>query len=169
MRHMTHLLLLCAVAAAVPLAVSDPAPDSRGAAFPGWPTELDGVPLEPRATPARDARFLAGFPGRVATFAAGSREVVMRWVATPTRRLHPAVDCYRAVGFATRPLPARRDELGRRWGCIEASRGNARVRVAARIVDADGASFSDVSSWYWAALLGKSRGPWWAYAVIEPA
>jgi hypothetical protein len=27
----------------------------------------------------------------------------------------------------------------------------------------------DASSWYWAALLGKSSGPWWAVTTIEVA
>jgi hypothetical protein len=166
-RHLSVFLIVCVTAAVVPLLDPDPSPAITDATFPGWPAELDGVPLEPRATTSSDARFLTAFPGRVGCFAAGERNVVVRWVAIPTRRLHPAVDCYRALGFATRPLPALRDHQGSRWGCMEASRGPSRARVAERIVDADGVSFSDVSSWYWAALLGRSRGPWWAYTVIE--
>jgi hypothetical protein len=167
-RHLTVFLLLGVIAGAVPLLLPDPSPASTDATFPGWPSELDGVPLKARPMTASDARFLASFPGRVGCFDAGGRDVIVRWVATPTRRLHPALDCFRALGYATGPLPALRDQQGRRWGCIEASRGATRVRVAERIVDTDGVSFSDVSSWYWAALLGRSRGPWWAYTVIEP-
>ena len=28
-------------------------------------------------------------------------------------------------------------------------------------------SWTDVSSWYWQALLGKTHGPWWAVTVTE--
>ena len=31
----------------------------------------------------------------------------------------------------------------------------------------EGGSFCDVSAWYWAASLGRTRGPWWAVTVVE--
>jgi len=29
-------------------------------------------------------------------------------------------------------------------------------------------AFTDASSWYWSALLGRSDGPWLAWTVFEP-
>jgi hypothetical protein len=52
---------------------------------------------------------------------------------------------------------------------LHAERGAERLRIRERIIDAGGATWTDISSWYWAALLGRSRGPWWAVTVIEPA
>ena len=47
-----------------------------------------------------------------------------------------------------------------------------RYRIALQwlrgIVDAQGASFTDASAWYWAALLGQSQGPWQAVTVASP-
>jgi hypothetical protein len=39
--------------------------------------------------------------------------------------------------------------------------------VYERIYDVAGNSWSDVSAWYWAALLGKSAGPWWSVVIAE--
>jgi hypothetical protein len=41
------------------------------------------------------------------------------------------------------------------------------VRVCERIVDAHDQGFVDASSWYWAALLGRSSGPWRAMTRVE--
>jgi len=41
------------------------------------------------------------------------------------------------------------------------------VRVCERIVDARGRQFIDASSWFWAALLGHSSGPWRAMTRVE--
>ena len=43
------------------------------------------------------------------------------------------------------------------------------MRVCERIVDAQGRTFTDASSWYWAALLQQSRGPWTALTVASPS
>jgi hypothetical protein len=52
-------------------------------------------------------------------------------------------------------------------GCFDASRGGTRLRVCESIRDSAGGEWTDVSSWYWAALLGRSSGPWWATTVAE--
>ena len=67
------------------------------------------------------------------------------------------------------------DRQGRLWGCQEMVQGGRRFRVRERITASPpgtggdpGAAWTDVSSWYWAALLGRSPGPWWAVTVAEP-
>lgn len=46
--------------------------------------------------------------------------------------------------------------------------GNKQTLVVREIVtDRQGQSWSDVSSWYWAALLGKTNGPWLATTVAS--
>jgi hypothetical protein len=58
--------------------------------------------------------------------------------------------------------------MGLLWGAFEATRGPERVIVKERITDESGKYWTDVSAWYWAALLGQTDGPWWAYTVVEP-
>jgi hypothetical protein len=125
------------------------------------------MPLVPVKLQAKDARLAADFPGKLAAFRANGQEVVLRWVPIATRRLHPASDCYRGMGFEVRPLPLHLDSRGRRWGSFEASRGTEAVRVLERIEDANGLAFTDVSAWYWAAILGRSTGPWWVTTAVE--
>jgi hypothetical protein len=43
------------------------------------------------------------------------------------------------------------------------------LRVYERVYSAVSAdeNWTDVSSWYWSALLGRSRGPWWVITTAE--
>jgi hypothetical protein len=82
--------------------------------------------------------------------------------------LHPAADCYRALGFAIDGALLERDAEGLLWRCFVAERGGQRIRVCERIVDARGASFTDTSSWFWSAQLGESVGPWQAITTARP-
>jgi hypothetical protein len=162
------LFLLCALAALVPLRPA--APHARSAdAFPGWamaplPAASTNIPLGPR-----EARFAEDFPGRIGAFSDGTRTMVARWVYTPTRKLHPAADCLRALGYEIRPAPIFAAADGSHWAASNAHRGADRLCVRERIVDATGHEWTDVSAWFWAATLGHSAGPWWAITVFEPA
>jgi hypothetical protein len=160
-------LAACLLAALVPLVPRETrATGTPG--FPGWPASFEGQPLHPRDLSAAEASFARQFPGRLAAFHDGSRHVLLRYVATATRRLHPAGDCYRGAGYTVEPRPLRVDPDGRRWGCFEAQKDRQRFLVCESILDGDGRSWSDVSSWYWAATLGRSTGPWWTATVAEP-
>jgi exosortase/archaeosortase family protein len=156
------------VAALVPLMVSAPA-RTDASAFPGWPTLLDGEPLMPRPLDSKAVEWAADFPGRLATFSADDRQILLRWVPGPTRSLHPSADCYRGLGYSTTPLPARRDARGIIWSCSLARRGTESLRVCEHLTSADGQSLSDTSAWYWSALLGRSQGPYWAVTIAETA
>lgn len=163
---MSRLVLLAAAVAALAPLIPRPAP-AEAPAEVAWPATWEGRPIVPMPPAPEDARLAAGFPGRIARFSDGRRQVVLRRVTEPTRRLHPARDCFAAIGYRTRPLPMRRS--GEAYSsCFEARRDGRRSRVCERIVDAEGASFADVSSWWWPALLGRSRGPWLAATVVEP-
>ena len=159
--------LTCWCAAVLPLFYSPTTAAAVQGNFPGWPTEFQGEPLSPIALTTRENEQLSGFPGRVGRFSDGDRELVIRWVTTPTRTLHPAADCLKGSGFSTRPLPIQVDQDGNRWGCVHAERGAEHAKVCERIFDQDNNSFSDVSAWFWGAMMGKTKGPWWAIAVME--
>jgi len=132
-----------------------------------WPTVLDDEPLVPVALSDVERRFAADFPGSIARFSNGSRTVVLRDVERPTRRLHPAVDCYRALGYAIAHERLERDGDGRLARCFEARLHGRGLRVCERIVDAAGRVDTDVSAWYWNAILGRSKGPWRASTTAE--
>jgi hypothetical protein len=67
-----------------------------------------------------------------------------------------------------KPLPARVDPAGHRWGAFEARRGDEALRVHEHIYDsADKESWSDVYTWCWQAMIGKTGGSWWAMTVAE--
>jgi hypothetical protein len=85
---------------------------------------------------------------------------VARRIVNPSRSVHPAEECYRATGWQVRPLPMRLSQ-GYRWGCFEA-RQSERVEVCQTYVDSRGRSWSDAGSWWWAALLRRTDGPWTA-------
>lgn len=130
-----------------------------------WPAELDGRRLRPLALSALERRFAEQFPGAIARFADGDRVLVLRQVMSPTRMLHPAADCYRGVGYHILTTGLERADAAYRatpaiWRCFIAEKDGRRVRVCENIVDADGQIYTDTSAWYWAALLGRSHGPW---------
>jgi hypothetical protein len=139
---------------------------AEAAAFE-WPLEWDGRTLRPLALSAVEQRFAAQFPGRIARLTDGEQVLVMREVRTPTRMLHPAADCYRGLGYRIEQARLERDDAQRLWRCFIAERNGQRTRVCERIVGADGAAFTDASSWFWAAQLGQSAGPWQAVTTAR--
>ena len=165
MRELTAFLVACALAGHAP-ALPHPPGERKAPEFPGWPDSFEGRPLIPLPLSERDRRFAESFPGRVQTFSDGRRTLILRFVHHPTRRLHPAADCFRGTGWHVRPL-AVLDTGGERWGRFEATRGDERLRVSERIEGPRGVAWTDTSSWYWAALLGDGAGPWWATTLVE--
>jgi hypothetical protein len=164
---MLSFALACAIAALAPLAPSAPkAAVAEG--FPGWPSSFEGAALTQLPLSPVELRFQENFPGRVGRFSDGRREVILRWVSSVTRKLHPAGDCFKANGYALTPLPIAVKD-GQQWSGFTAVRGKQQLEVRERIVDAAGAQWSDVSAWYWAVQLGRSSGPWWAVTVAQNA
>jgi hypothetical protein len=158
-------LALCALAPLAPLASSHDAPRTPGGSEP--PVQWDGSVWRPLALDAVERRFAARFPGRIARLTDGQRVLVWREVATPTRMLHPAADCYRGLGYRIGEARLETDAEQHLWRCFVAERDGRRVRVCERIVDAHGQSWTDASSWFWSAQLGRSTGPWQAYTIAR--
>ena len=159
------LLIGCALA---PLAQRSVAGEAASNQSPEWPTVWEGKALRPLALSAVEMRFAARFPGHIARLTDGAQVVVLRQVRQPTRMLHPAADCYRGLGYRIQQAQLERDAQQRLWRCFIAERGGQRQRVCERIVDADGQAFTDASSWFWAAQLGQSSGPWQAITTAKP-
>ena len=158
------LLVGCALA---PLAQRSVAGEAANTPSPEWPTVWEGNALRPLALSAVEMRFAARFPGHIARLTDGEQVVVLRQVRQPTRMLHPAADCYRGLGYRIEQAQLERDAQQRLWRCFIAERGGLRQRVCERIVDADGQAFTDASSWFWAAQLGQSSGPWQAITTAR--
>ena len=165
------LALLLAVCALTPLAW--PRDASAAQAPPTstpteWPREWNGRALRPLALGSVEARFAAQFPGRIERLTDDESVLVWREVRSPTRMLHPATDCYRGLGYRIVDARLERDPQARLWRCFVAERDGRRLRVCERIEDARGLAFTDASSWFWAAQLGHSTGPWQAITVATP-
>jgi hypothetical protein len=160
------LFLACACAAIAPVFSRDQ--PRTGNDSPRWPTHFQGRMLHELLMNERERSFLAGFPGAVSRFTDGERDIVMRWVTQPTRRLHPAEDCYRGLGFETSQSRIVSDGDRTQWRCFTARRGRDEHReVCEQLQDSEGRRWTDVSAWYWAAALKRSEGPWLVTTVTE--
>ena len=157
--------LSAAAAGAAPFVSLGSAPTAGAAA--AWPTHFEGRALTPLKPAPEDALLTRSFPGRVARFSDGHRQIVLRQLPAPTRRLHPASDCFRATGYGIHPAPMQLAEGRGPSSCFLAVRGGRTFRVCERISGADGRSWPDVSSWYWSALLDPASGPWLAALTVE--
>lgn len=137
------------------------------ARFPGFPAIYDGRPLTELPLSAKEVAFAADFPGRIGRFTDGQREIIVRYVLTATRKLHPASDCFRGLGYAVTPIPMRRNAAGQAMSCFEAKGPGGAYRVCEHLDDGIGNSWPDVGAWYWSALFSRGGGGWWSYTVAE--
>jgi hypothetical protein len=163
---------LCAWAFLLPLLESRAAsrPQASGETGPRrpWPTTFEGRTLRPLPLTSVEKRFAGDFPGEMARFTDGRREILFRRVREATRRLHPSAECLEASGHAVHPLPAWTDDGGRTWSRMEAVKDGKSLTVRETICEEDAlACWSDVPAWYWPAMLGRSSGPWTAVTVSE--
>lgn len=162
------LALAFLLLAGAPWLVAQPESMLRSGGFVEWPQQFDGRPLQPLALSAVEQRFAAQFPGAIARFSAGSQVVTLRHVTRATRKLHPAADCYRGLGYRIQAISLqRRPDRSGLQRCFVASREGQALRVCEYIEDAAGQSFSDNSAWYWSALVGRSPGPWQAVTIAQ--
>jgi exosortase/archaeosortase family protein len=135
---------------------------------PAWPTQFEGKPLAELPLTDKERAFAQGFPGRIGRFSDGEREIIIRWVKEATRRLHPASDCFKGLGYSISALPLKRASDGTVMGCFIASRDGVRLQVCEQVRNDKGRVWADASSWYWAALWGGVQTPSWSYVVAEP-
>ncbi len=162
-------LTLCILTAARPLLTHSPStcPSAVTAGFPGWAAAPIPAGLTPLALSPREAKFAQQFPGQIAAFTDGQTTWLVRWLAQPTRKLHPATDCLRATGYSVAPEPIFAGHDGTHWGTLRATRGTEKLLVRERIIDVQGHEYTDVSAWFWSATLEKSPAPWWCVTQIE--
>lgn len=166
MRKFGLYIIVCAVAALAPFLSAHSEPQRvHAASFPGWPAQFEGAALQPLPLTERERRFTNDFPGRIARFTDGKREIIIRWVTEATRKLHPAADCFQGLGYNVKPLPLRVEKDGTLWASFAAVKGEERLNVYERIHGDAGESWTNVSAWYWSAL--GSEGPWWAITIAE--
>ncbi len=137
--------------------------------FPGWPAQYEGRQLVALPLTSLEEIFARDFPGRIGRFHDGRRVIIVRWVNAPTRRLHPATDCFRGSGYGVTPIAVRRDAAGRSMSCFRADRELNAMTVCEVIYDdrIGGQSWPDVSAWYWHALFDSNSSSWWSYTVTE--
>ena len=165
---------------------NEPQATARSNAAAEWPQQWQGQPLRPLALGPVEQRFADQFPGQLARLTNGQDVLVWRHVDRPTRMLHPAPDCYRALGYRVHgehlaplapPTPlaqTNRITLTVRaatpkglWRCFMAEKNGQRLRVCEQLQDASGQVFTDTSAWYWSASLGQSKGPWQSITVAQ--
>ena len=160
MKRLGLLLLSMTAAALIPLFAAHDVGHIPHMQAREWPHEFRGHPLVRVPLNHDEQQFLDDFPGAVARFSDGEHDIIMRWVDQPTRRLHPAEDCYRGWGYEVSESKIRRDGDGTQWRCFTARTGARERSVCEQVRDLEGTHFTDVSSWYWAATLGRTTGPW---------
>ncbi len=163
------LFLTCLVAGILPLiSIRPEANPVKTVVFPGWPEYFEGRKLKPIRQSEEAVRFQSGFPGAVAVFDAEGQRVILRWVTRETRQVHPSSDCYRALGYDIKWLPAFIGKAQERWNCFAATRERDRLFVRECVFDCHFASVcSDVSAWYWSAVTHKTNPPWWVVTIVE--
>lgn len=132
-----------------------------------WPEQFEGRPLKKLELSEIEERFAAKLPGQVARFTDGTREIIFKSVNRATRQLHPASQCFEAHGHKLTPLPIRVDASGKSWSGFLVEKENRSLRVYECVQSPAGEQWPDVSAWYWAALLGKTEGPWLSIIVAE--
>ncbi len=163
--------LACLLAALAPLllqqACNNSAANRTAKIFGGWPHTFEGKPLKQLTLSEANERFARSFPGKIAVFSDGKRRIVFRWVSEASRQLHSAASCYQASGYQIRHLPPFLDEQGRKWESFRAEKGSEKLKVRERLYDQKGNSWPDASSWYWAAILKETSGPWNLISVAE--
>jgi len=132
-----------------------------------WPMTFEGRPLTRLPLSTVDQRFADRFPGLIARFTDGRRIIIARAVQEPTPMLHSAAVCFRSLGYGVGTPHAIKDGHGILWSCFSAERDGERYHICERIHDLEGGKWTDVSSWYWAAMLGRTERPWYALTIVS--
>lgn len=147
---------------------------ARSHAAPGndipivWPTEFEGHPMHPLPLSGMEASFAGSFPGAIANFQCGDRQIILRRVDQATRKLHNSATCLRAAGF--HPAPGSIEiHHGTEWTVYNANRGDQTLHVREQIRSSrhPDATWTDVSRWFWHASFHPDHGPWVAITVLQ--
>ncbi len=167
--HTYSMLTLCLIAGVIPFC-HHPATAPADTQVFHWPATFEGRTLTLMSLSGRQQAFLSGFPGQVRLFTDGDRKIIWRIVTKESRQVHPSTDCYRGMGFKIDLKPIVMQANGLRWYRFIATRDHEQLEVRETIQDQDGGHhWTDVSSWYWDAFLGRTKGPWQVISVISKA
>jgi hypothetical protein len=159
-------IITCILAALVPFLPVKSASREEIIKFPGWPEQFEGSTLKKLSLSEREERFAREFPGHIARFTDGNREIIVRWTTQASRKLHPASECFKGLGYTVGLGLMWIDQNGAYWRSFEAKKVK-KFRVLERIYDQAGNSWAEVPAWYWATRLGKTNGPWWIVTIVE--
>ncbi len=134
-----------------------------------WPDSFEGKQLSIIPMTAVEYEFSKGFPGALANFRCGNEQVILRHVTRATRKLHPAVDCFRASGYSVGSVKTHTRPDNEHWSGTEVIKGHERFFLRERIIKIGDptSEWTDVSSWYWHAITAPAHGPWLAITVIS--
>lgn len=170
--HIGHRMILCLSALLAPLLmirstleVTPPVAATTPVSF-----TFNGLtlPLSPLPSSASEMAFAKSFPGSISIHRWGDDQVILRQVTMATRRLHPSHDCLRAAGYKTTDSVVVRSNDGSEWSRFTATLGDVSLIIHERILsEQDGSSWTDVPSWYWAAVRHPLNGPWRAETLIS--
>ncbi|MBS2008642.1 MAG: archaeosortase/exosortase family protein [Cyanobacteria bacterium SZAS TMP-1] len=159
----------CLIAACMPLLTHSGRNVTAQYSPPRWPTKIAGHTLMAMALLPDEDAFSKEFPGAMKRFNDGSTAFIVRAVNRETRQLHPSSDCFRGLGYSITFRPLVVDQESNQWNAFVAVKDGLALLVMERVYDEQGKSWTDVSSWYWAAALGQTKGPWWAITMVRPA
>lgn len=150
------------------LAWATPAQLQSQTVFVEWPHLWEGRILRPLALGHVEQRFANGFPGAISRMTDGQRIFIFRHILGPTRKLHPAIDCYQGLGYQISQIELRKNGSDQSlWRSFLATRNGQMLRVYEQIKDARGQTYTDTSAWYWSAILNPENAPWQAITIAE--
>lgn len=136
MRNLVIFLAACTLAAVISFLPKHIYFQTDKIPFPGWSPHFEGKPLKKLQLSEREKYFNNGFPGDIAKLTDGKKVLVIRWVTRATRKLHPARDCFKGVGYQVRVLSQRADNEGQGWSSrFEAIKNGEKALVLERIFD----------------------------------
>lgn len=139
---------------------------TEGHSFPAL-TVFEGGRLVEEPLTERERAFAEGFPGKIGRYSSvDGKVVILRETDRATHRVHSAATCLAASGWSVEPLSMARLDSGE-WSRFRAEKGGETLVVREQIRAADGSTLPDVPSWFWSALLGRTKGPWLVATVVE--
>ncbi len=164
--------LICFVAAGVPFAsgkqIADFQSTQLSPVFDQLLQTYDKNPLFKKvALSEQERQFQVNFPGKIDKYGDGQTQLILRRVYLPTRQLHPIIDCLRGEGYRLISESISKDSDNIYWNELLVEINGHRFLVNERILDETGSSWVHVSDWYWASLLGQTKGPWLSITKIK--
>ncbi len=137
------------------------------------PTTFNGFVLEELNTSEHERAFYDNFPGKTALYklkSSNGEQIFFRYLETPSRKLHPAEECYKANGtdcVAMEKKIIRVEELSQSpitWGQFKIKENGSEYIIRQAVISLGGKeNYSDIPSWYWLTVFSDNDpGPWLA-------